>query len=241
MFPNLKTSDHPSMKEWHYSWIQGYTCTWVRHVIWHLAPFYPPPTPPPPPPCNTRRLKIKVCILFTETANTRVPTLFWWTCMCIQVTSGTNGIFKTATHCIEQLTRGGFEKHGEKLSRVVVSLQWGFKDTCTRCHWWRARLVQVHVNVNYVRHVELSLKSVDLEMILKVKRHIGNSSASGWSRQNPRWYGSPHLLVTPAQFMRPGIGQHTSCVTLHSVYTWDVLTRWLFVQPWVPTHRHWLT
>ena len=35
----------------------------------------------------------------------RVPTLFWWTYMCIQVTSGTNGIFKTATHCIEELTR----------------------------------------------------------------------------------------------------------------------------------------
>ena len=71
-------------------------------------------------PCNTRRLKIKVCILFTETANTRVPhpalvNLYVHTCQ-----SGTNGIFKTATHCIEQLTRGGFEKHGEKLPRKVV-------------------------------------------------------------------------------------------------------------------------
>ena len=50
------------------------------------------------------------------------------------------------------------------------------------------------------------------------------------------WYGSPHLPVTPAQLMRPGIGQNTSCAVgdfalkLHlGLYYKGVVVRWLLM------------
>ena len=67
-----------------------------------------------------------------------------------------------------------------KKSCWVTCLQWEFKDTRTRCHWWRADWSKCMsmITPSSMWDMWKSKTSFDLEMILKVKRHIGNISAS---------------------------------------------------------------
>ena len=127
--------------------------------------------------------------------------------------------------------RWGFEKHGEKLSRscrLAVRMQ---------RHTYKMPLMTCKIGPS-ARQWSLSqlCETCGSQPKISWPWNDTESEKTHWEQQCIRLISTEskmiwHLLVTPAQFMRPGICQHTSCVTLHSVYTWDVLTRWLFMQP----------